>query len=162
MIETRALTLLEARPTDRAPRPGEVWPMPADEPFQNAGLPYRRDWAGKRRALVVKLPDETELNLDAAHPEGYSYTVTGALDSQGRLSVATLSVQDEVVHGRNGWKGFIRSGQMGTLQPGQRAPAEGEPTQVAPAPQETPQQPTQEAPAPAPAPAPPPTEAPKG
>lgn len=159
------IRLLEERPTDRFPATGEAWPLPEGQPF-TASPSFRRRGAGKRRPLVVKMPDEVELLLDAPTslaPAGYSVTLEG-----GVLSV------DGLVETHRGWAGYIRNGEVRSQEEQQRLEAQGEaqgeagqpgtqqpaPTQPAPT-QPTPAQPTPTQPAPAPTPTQPaPTPAP--
>jgi hypothetical protein len=98
--------LQEGRPLHRAPVTGEVWHLPESEPFANASFQYRSSTRGQRRPLIVKLPDETELNLDAATAaDGSGYAVSMPGD------VGTLTV-DGLVRGRAGWQGYITGGAL--------------------------------------------------
>lgn len=104
---------LNARP-DEMPQAGDLWPLREGEPFANASLQYRSTWAGKRRPLVLKLPDETELNVDAAtttdggghvvhvEDDGHGLTITGTLVGRSGRAFAVV----------NGYMHEVRAGEQ--------------------------------------------------
>jgi hypothetical protein len=95
------LHLLDTRPTDRFPKPGEMWPLPESETQFKGSPSYRRDWLSKRRPLIVKLPDESEFNLDAARNEPLK--VTGEGDN--------ITVEGDLI-GRTGRRYRIENGNL--------------------------------------------------
>lgn len=126
------LKLLDGgRPLARAPMTGEAWYMPEGEPFANASFQYRSATRGQRRPLIVKLPDETELNVDAATAaDGSGYVV-----SFRNGDVTTLTVEG-LIRGRAGWEGYITGGAIVDRAEQERA-AQQTAQQPAPAPAPT-------------------------